>query len=814
MATTVTVNANVAPALANLRKLEKQVEGINKSFAGLGRIVSGLAFGTFITNMLKSADAIDELSKATGVGIAEINGLSSAFLANGGDAESAQNSIVKLNQAIQEAAEGSAKTQFEFNKVGVSLQDLRTLSEGDILRKTIEGLAKLPPSAERTALAMSLLGKNVKTVDFAGVNQDLDGFITKSKQAEPGIKNAADLFSNLQNISKEFTTELLSSASGLTGTLKELTSNTKEIAKSLADLTKVVILLGGSLLILTKGTKILTGLGNAIALLSAGSGFLKGQLGALGKAFVSIFTNLAKVVPMVAKFFGLVTQFGGMTSFLFALKSLASFALRFAGLAGLLYGIASAVDFVVEKFTGFSIFEWVGEKATMLGGKIKQLAKDLGLINEAAAAPSKGPPTRNGPRGAAGKEQRDIADGNVQLANSIKEVTDKYKQQNEQIIRNLGLEQSYLKMSEDNVEIAKAQQEVYDRAIEAITELQSKKAVLKPEERGLAKEIDNQIKVIEQSIITDQLRAETAIKNVQAMRNAQEALRKSIEDTQRTMQQNEALAQLQEELNLIGLYGDELEKQTRINEINRDLRSQMIDLSMQLLQLDAQRTQIGEQNYAQERQRLVQQMADAQTLAEARVKAFEVQKERELEIENSYAEGVQRSIADIAEQFKPINLAQEAVKKGWDSIGSAVDTFVQTGKFKFSDFAKSVLKDLTAMILKATIFKAISGALGFFGIKLPGLAEGGPAKAGQPYIVGEKGPELFVPQNSGTVVPNNQLGARGTATGQVNAPVTNNYITNNINALDAKSVAQLFAENRKTLLGVTETARRELAYGR
>lgn len=38
-----------------------------------------------------------------------------------------------------------------------------------------------------------------------------------------------------------------------------------------------------------------------------------------------------------------------------------------------------------------------------------------------------------------------------------------------------------------------------------------------------------------------------------------------------------------------------------------------------------------------------------------------------------------------------------------------------------------------------------------------GLASGGPAYAGNPYLVGERGPEMFVPQASGTVVPNHQL---------------------------------------------------------
>jgi len=40
----------------------------------------------------------------------------------------------------------------------------------------------------------------------------------------------------------------------------------------------------------------------------------------------------------------------------------------------------------------------------------------------------------------------------------------------------------------------------------------------------------------------------------------------------------------------------------------------------------------------------------------------------------------------------------------------------------------------------------------------PGLADGGTATAGRPYIVGERGPELFVPGQTGTVVPNHAMG--------------------------------------------------------
>lgn len=43
------------------------------------------------------------------------------------------------------------------------------------------------------------------------------------------------------------------------------------------------------------------------------------------------------------------------------------------------------------------------------------------------------------------------------------------------------------------------------------------------------------------------------------------------------------------------------------------------------------------------------------------------------------------------------------------------------------------------------------------GMKLPGRAVGGPVNSNTPYIVGERGPELFVPNDSGRIIPNNQM---------------------------------------------------------
>jgi hypothetical protein len=65
----------------------------------------------------------------------------------------------------------------------------------------------------------------------------------------------------------------------------------------------------------------------------------------------------------------------------------------------------------------------------------------------------------------------------------------------------------------------------------------------------------------------------------------------------------------------------------------------------------------------------------------------------------------------------------------------------------------------------------LSGSIPF-SLDLPGRAAGGLVTGGSPYIVGERGPELFVPQASGSIVPNHRMESGGrTVNITVNAPV-------------------------------------------
>lgn len=92
---------------------------------------------------------------------------------------------------------------------------------------------------------------------------------------------------------------------------------------------------------------------------------------------------------------------------------------------------------------------------------------------------------------------------------------------------------------------------------------------------------------------------------------------------------------------------------------------------------------------------------------------------------------------------------------------------VRTGRFGFEDLkriALSVLDDIATAALRSAV-GSIGGGGGLIGLGaaalgLPGRATGGPVGPGRAYVVGERGPELFVPTASGQVVPNGGGGAR------------------------------------------------------
>jgi len=150
------------------------------------------------------------------------------------------------------------------------------------------------------------------------------------------------------------------------------------------------------------------------------------------------------------------------------------------------------------------------------------------------------------------------------------------------------------------------------------------------------------------------------------------------------------------------------------------------------------------------------------------------------------------------------------------SIGALNDglvNFIKTGKLQFDDLGEYIKNTLIQAFVSKAVLNPLMDLLGlgsggggggliqtFLGLF---KAEGGPVSANRPYIVGEQGPELFMPSSAGTIVPNGDFGGGGGGTTVVNY---------NISAVDAMSFKQMVARDPEFIYSVTRVgARRQPA---
>lgn len=203
---------------------------------------------------------------------------------------------------------------------------------------------------------------------------------------------------------------------------------------------------------------------------------------------------------------------------------------------------------------------------------------------------------------------------------------------------------------------------------------------------------------------------------------------------------------------------------------------------------------------------------------------------KELEKQAILKERIDKGIASPEEMAKKQlgNIFDELfnkLKTSFDDIFTSVsDIFGSISDYSsqiFSDIGSSlmdILGNLGSSI--GDIFSSIGGSLGDIlgsignmfggggggggfdmgtlfdiGMMIFGAAEGGALNAGQPYMVGERGRELFIPNQSGTMIPNHDLGTTGS---------TNINFT--INATDVKGVQELLINNRATITNLVNQA--------
>ncbi|WGM02449.1 phage tail tape measure protein [Arsenophonus nasoniae] len=225
----------------------------------------------------------------------------------------------------------------------------------------------------------------------------------------------------------------------------------------------------------------------------------------------------------------------------------------------------------------------------------------------------------------------------------------------------------------------------------------------------------------------------------------------------------------------------------RTAQMQQEAQNQILQMTMPKVDYDLMREeQRIRDDFRIQRYKLDKDVSDKTSLLYAEQTQFLAEKEQEqVEIVRNAAvnkakvaqdggKGVAKGWQDFGTETENVfDNMRNITKNAFDGMSNTLADFVTTGKFNFSDFAQSVVNDITRMIVKMMVFKALESSLGgtglgnFLGIKanaLGGVYQSSGLSAYRNTVVdsptlfpfakgiglmGEAGPEAIMPLTRG-----------------------------------------------------------------
>jgi lambda family phage tail tape measure protein len=501
--------------------------------------------------------------------------------------------------------------------------------------------------------------------------------------------------------------------------------------------------------------------------------------GADGKALVNVETFKAAMVAITA-----VAVVNGMFRLVAAFKAL-NVALRTTASLGVAISAAGGIKGIAMAGAGLAAY---------FGAK-KAFEAEAEEAENASEAPT-GTPTANTPASSGDSSgRREIAAGQAKIK-LAKELMDIERRRNEYKL-------AAVRGDKHNLELAEVQLKFEEEMAKAANEKAQalNKSNLSSAQRGL----------IEQEYQQKVLTATQKEKSDRELINAQRD-----RELELMMQQ----AQFAAEMEVFSQRREELEgNRYKMSEFDFRIAQERLKLEQKLLELDQRKREAldaaGGQKFDSkyvDQKNVIDAMIEAEKkLVEVRIGNIESERERQ----RSFSEGWNaafRQFSEDAENYARVG--GESFNAVVSNMNSAIDAFVRTGKFSFKDFAKSIIQDLIAIQLKMQAMQLFKMGMNFFfpgsGATLPGKAGGGFTNV--PTMVGENGPELFIPnRQGGTVIPNQQLSNVMGGQPQV---VYNGTVIQNMQAIDTQSAAQFLAKNKDAVYSANLSASRSLPASR
>ena len=818
----------------SLGKVGSSFDTFTRKIGGLKTILSGLAFGALGKSALAMADSLQDLSNSSGIAVGTLIELKKALEVSGGEADSMPQAINALLRSIDEAAGGSIKAQNAFMRLGISLTDLGALSEKDLLMATLEGIAKLPTATERATAMMQNFGKSFKTVDAQELIDKLKATAGEGDRYAASIKRAAELNDQLATAQGNLKMAFLEAFSSPLQKIVDFNNLTNEsttkmdslitaikaagIALATAFAISGVIGLVGVLGQVGRALTVITGLSTGLSGIFAGGGSLMVAIRGVAVAF----TALVVIVEGSQLLFETFSD----KSVVAIMKIVEALGMVAAAVAGGAFGAAAGtalggpIGTIIGGATGaLAATEAMG----LLVDKAKETRKEL---EKKIAVPKM--PTAEELAGlganttsATTNTGREIdTTARTQAINGIKDITAEYEKQQRLNLQRLNLETQLVGKSEDEKQLREAQNQLAQQYSDVQDQLIKKRNSLGKEEQYLAGVINEQIKKNAQGF-NEQFDALTkSITAQQTAKMLEEDRKRNIENMTKAM---EAQLKIQEALTgaRLGIISQGQDTAFAGSKIGKgNLQQQFMDIAEanRKAGLEASRAfaaafEDGGDGLTPERAKQLYDGLDA--IAQGYQNITTAQQDN-LNLSRTWSTGWSEAFQNYRDSA--LNAAEQS-KTYFDTFTRGFeDAFVkmvQTGKLSFKDLANSLIADFARIQAKKALLGifdmggADSNGAGFglstlFGSigKIFGFANGGNPPVGKASIVGERGPELFVPRSAGTIIPN--------GAGMGGQVVNNTAVTYSIQAVDAQSFKTLLARDPEFLHNVAEQGRRSL----
>ena len=188
---------------------------------------------------------------------------------------------------------------------------------------------------------------------------------------------------------------------------------------------------------------------------------------------------------------------------------------------------------------------------------------------------------------------------------------------------------------------------------------------------------------------------------------------------------------------------------------------------------------------------------------------------RIMEIQTGHFEQQAEAMVNFRDELEKVNKIATGVANEVSKVGDTlVDAFLR-GKAGALDF-KNILRELIISIQKTIIQtlildqvnKYVKGVItGIFSPKVPAKAGGGTVQQGRPTLVGERGPELFVPNSAGSI--RNNADTKSTmGGGGVSITQNLNFAVGVTNTVRAEVMNMLPAIQQSTVQAVADAKQR------